>query len=150
MANEINMSLEEFQQRERAASLMADELSTLRAENQLAWNTCGDAEKERDQLRAENESLKADFDLLKPNPLCDIGCMLSCSMESKAEITELTRQRDEYKQQNADLIRITLMMRDWIDAVPQDTELPAMPGFDRDWANSIIDAAIQSTAETST
>lgn len=111
MANEINMNLEEFQQRERAASLMADELAT---------------------LRAENESLK--------ETLVDHGEIQHALCE---EITELKRQRDEYEQQNVELLRITLMMRDWIDAVPQDTELPAMPGFDRDWANSIIDAAIK-------
>lgn len=28
---------------------------------------------------------------------------------------------------------------DWIDAVPIDTPLPAMPGFDRDWVESIRD-----------
>lgn len=31
---------------------------------------------------------------------------------------------------------------EWIDAVPSDTQLPAMPGFDRDWVNGIIDKAI--------
>jgi len=34
MENKVDMSLEEFRQRERAASLMADELDTLRAENE--------------------------------------------------------------------------------------------------------------------
>lgn len=35
------------------------------------------------------ERLKAaehDLNLLKPNPLCDVGCMLSCSMEGKARL----------------------------------------------------------------
>ena len=27
---------------------------------------------------------------------------------------------------------------EWIDAVPQDTPLPSMPGFDRDWVDSLI------------
>lgn len=27
---------------------------------------------------------------------------------------------------------------EWIDAVPQDTVLPAMPGFDRDWVDGLI------------
>lgn len=26
----------------------------------------------------------------------------------------------------------------WIDAVPRDTELPAMPGFDRDYVVSVM------------
>lgn len=27
---------------------------------------------------------------------------------------------------------------DWIDAVPDDTVLPAMPGFDRDWVDYLL------------
>lgn len=27
---------------------------------------------------------------------------------------------------------------EWIDAVPQETQLPAMPGIDRDWAYRVI------------
>lgn len=30
---------------------------------------------------------------------------------------------------------------EWIDAVPGDTPLPAMPGFDRDWVNEVISKA---------
>lgn len=30
---------------------------------------------------------------------------------------------------------------EWIDAVPQDTELPTMPGFDRDWVDGILHKA---------
>lgn len=26
----------------------------------------------------------------------------------------------------------------WIDAVPTDAPLPTMPGFDRDWAESLL------------
>lgn len=43
----------------------------------------------------------------------------------------------------SELLEVVLAMRDWIDAVPQDTQLPAMPGFSRDWANSVIDAALK-------
>lgn len=28
---------------------------------------------------------------------------------------------------------------EWIDAVPENIQLPAMPGFDRDWVESLID-----------
>jgi hypothetical protein len=27
---------------------------------------------------------------------------------------------------------------EWIDAVPKETPLPPMPGFDRDWADSLL------------
>ncbi|MEO9268641.1 hypothetical protein ABI244_05490 [Serratia ureilytica] len=30
----------------------------------------------------------------------------------------------------------------WIDAVPQDVQLPTMPGFDRDWVDGIIAKAL--------
>ena len=30
-------------------------------------------------------------------------------------------------------------MREWIDAVPKNTSLPTMPGFDRDWVDMVID-----------
>ncbi len=33
---------------------------------------------------------------------------------------------------------VALALRDWIDAVPQDVVLPAMPGVDRDWVDSIL------------
>lgn len=36
------------------------------------------------------------------------------------------------------LLEVTKSALEWIDAVPSATELPAMPGFDRDWANSVI------------
>jgi hypothetical protein len=39
----------------------------------------------------------------------------------------------------SDLREVARAMREWIDAVPPDTVLPAMPGFDRDWADEIID-----------
>lgn len=32
---------------------------------------------------------------------------------------------------------------DWIDAVPSGTELPAMPGFDRDWAESLLQHGVE-------
>lgn len=44
----------------------------------------------------------------------------------------------------AELTELAKIMRDWIDAVPSNTQLPAMPGFDRDWA----DAVISNTTET--
>nr|URQ57572.1 Hypothetical protein [Providencia alcalifaciens] len=36
-----------------------------------------------------------------------------------------------------ELLEVVIAMRDYIDALPSDvvSRLPAMPGFDRDWAN---------------
>lgn len=42
---------------------------------------------------------------------------------------------------NTALLRLATVQRDWIDAVPQDTPLPAMPGFDRDWADDVLSTA---------
>ena len=39
----------------------------------------------------------------------------------------------------AELRAVARAMLEWIDAVPKDTVLPAMPGFDRDWADMVID-----------
>ena len=44
-----------------------------------------------------------------------------------------------------ELLEALQMALEWIDAVPSDTLLPAMPGFDRDEVNSIIAKA---TGET--
>ncbi|EJV1664332.1 TPA: hypothetical protein SMO99_003013 [Proteus mirabilis] len=42
-----------------------------------------------------------------------------------------------------ELLEVVIAMRDYIDALPSDVvaSLPAMPGFDRDWADEVIDAA---------
>ncbi|UUA75147.1 hypothetical protein [Cellvibrio sp. QJXJ] len=44
-----------------------------------------------------------------------------------------------WESERAELIEVANAMRDWIDAVPADTALPTMPGFDRDWADNVID-----------
>jgi hypothetical protein len=38
-------------------------------------------------------------------------------------------------------------MREWIDAVPDDTVLPAMPGCDRDWLDTVEAALKQALAQ---
>ena len=37
----------------------------------------------------------------------------------------------------SDLLEIVDAAFEWIDAIPQDADLPAMPGFDRDWAEEV-------------
>lgn len=43
-----------------------------------------------------------------------------------------------WEKQQQDLLAVVNAMRTWIDAVPNDVVLPAMPGFDRDWMDSVI------------
>lgn len=38
------------------------------------------------------------------------------------------------------LLEVVGAMQAWIDAVPADLPLPTMPGYDRDWADSVIQA----------
>jgi hypothetical protein len=44
-----------------------------------------------------------------------------------------------FEKRATELEEVARAMREWIDAVPKDIVLPAMPGFDRDWADGIID-----------
>lgn len=37
-----------------------------------------------------------------------------------------------------DLLDALKLALDWIDAIPDGTLLPVMPGFDRDWVNDLI------------
>lgn len=39
---------------------------------------------------------------------------------------------------NEQLLSALVAALEWIDAVPSDTVLPAMPGFDRDEVNDLI------------
>ncbi|WP_415912233.1 hypothetical protein [Neptuniibacter sp. QD37_11] len=38
------------------------------------------------------------------------------------------------------LLEVNQMQQEWIDAVPSDTVLPAMPGFDRDYVDATLSA----------
>ena len=37
-----------------------------------------------------------------------------------------------------DMLELLDCAFEWIDAVPDETPLPAMPGFDRDWADDLM------------
>jgi hypothetical protein len=37
-----------------------------------------------------------------------------------------------------DMLELMYYAFEWIDAVPEETPLPAMPGFDRDWADDLM------------
>lgn len=68
------------------------------------------------------------------------ACLSKAEDELIAKFRKLEAQRDQ-------LIDVAKAMRGWIDAVPKDTVLPAMPGFDRDWADSVINGDINKDDE---
>lgn len=37
-----------------------------------------------------------------------------------------------------ELLDVAETMRDFIDAIPENVELPAMPGMNRDWVDAVI------------
>ncbi len=43
----------------------------------------------------------------------------------------------QLERENNQLREVADAILEWIDAVPKDTELPPMPGFDRDWVDSV-------------
>ncbi|HAT1642364.1 TPA: hypothetical protein I8Y18_003526 [Raoultella ornithinolytica] len=47
---------------------------------------------------------------------------------------------------NEQLLSALIAALEWIDAVPSDTVLPAMPGFDRDEVNELIANARKANA----
>ena len=53
---------------------------------------------------------------------------------------EINSLLNNLKLKNDNLKEVAIAMREWIDAVPADIVLPTMPGFDRDWADEIIDS----------
>jgi hypothetical protein len=54
--------------------------------------------------------------------------------DARYSAAELVLHHDE-------LLEVTLAMRDYIDALPDylADQFPAMPGFDRDWADGVIE-----------
>lgn len=62
------------------------------------------------------------------------GDIASAATAQAKYIQKIERQRDQ-------LLEAILLAIDWIDAVPKDAALPPMPGFDRDYVDSIIATA---------
>lgn len=59
--------------------------------------------------------------------------------DAEHQIERISAQRDE-------LLKALVAALEWIDAVPSETALPAMPGFDRDEVNNLI-SSIKGGAE---
>jgi len=51
------------------------------------------------------------------------------------------KQRQATQEQQPDLLKVAQYALAYIDAIPADVVLPAMPGFDRDWADNVIEQA---------
>ena len=47
-------------------------------------------------------------------------------------------EEERVKPTAAELLEVIDYLLEWIDAVPQATQLPAMPGIDRDYVNDLI------------
>lgn len=54
------------------------------------------------------------------------------------ENTSLREQVQQLQQRNKRLTDVCVALLAWIDAVPKEVQLPAMPGFDRDEVDAII------------
>lgn len=66
------------------------------------------------------------------------------SMYAHLEIKFLTDKEISFLQKAGLSKEVQLTMAlsaalEWIDAVPKDIVLPTMPGFDRDWVDSLLD-----------
>lgn len=56
-----------------------------------------------------------------------------------SELDKDTQRSKLRRQCHTDRLKDSLQAAlDWIDAVPQDTVLPVMPGFDRDYVNGVL------------
>jgi len=46
--------------------------------------------------------------------------------------------KQELIKKSLELSDVAIALLEWIDAVPGDVVLPAMPGIDRDWIDNVI------------
>ena len=74
-----------------------------------------------------------------PNNHSLLAALYQCATEATLNERALRVRREILLIEKLNSLReVVEAMREWIDAVPNDTVLPAMPGFDRDWADDII------------
>lgn len=44
----------------------------------------------------------------------------------------------DLEKQFVELLTVAQAMQEYIDAIPKDIILPAMPGYDRDWSDGVL------------
>ena len=73
------------------------------------------------------------------------GVPIAQAMQVKSIKSDLTQQERRANTRliasAPELLQIAQFALAYIDAIPKDLDLPAMPGFDRDWADSVIASA---------
>ena len=63
----------------------------------IARKNLSDILRKNDSLNEELKTAKNNLELIKPNPLCDISCMLSCSNEGKARLEAAEKDAARWK-----------------------------------------------------
>jgi hypothetical protein len=61
-----------------------------------------------------------------------------CGATPLDHVENLKRLARRLERELSETRNVAIALRDWVDAVPQDVVLPAMPGVDRDWVDSIL------------
>ena len=78
-----------------------------------------------------------------PNSHSLLAALQQCAMEATLNERALWVRREMLLIEKLNSLReVVEAMREWIDAVPNDAVLPAMPGFDRDWADDVINQSL--------
>lgn len=76
-------------------------------------------------------------DIFRGVVLSGDGLSLSCGLAS-----EEAKANGKLALAAPDLLEALQAAMDYIDAIPKDIALPAMPGFDRDWVDGVISKAL--------
>ena len=75
------------------------------------------------------------------------GITIDGAIDNAAFIVKACNNHYKQKELNAQLLSMLENALEWIDAVPSNAALPAMPGFDRDEVDGLIEAIKQAEAD---
>ncbi len=81
-------------------------------------------------------------DEARPQNMDEINVTMAAGSRASGEREKRARQLWEMldKADQSDKLKEALRWAlEWIDAVPDDVQLPVMPGFDRDYVNSLLE-----------